>query len=152
MFQYTLYKREIQRYIKHSLNSSLASFFSLTNGSFLTNSCRFMQFVVRFTNSPIGPDTTQRDGTLRGQLVHLLRRLEEEHVDQQHIVGPVVVFKGVALPLIVLGALQRFVMICSGSSAFPVQCALSCPIMSLETSRVVETKDWNARTWMRGSH
>ena len=40
-------------------------------------------------------------------------------------------------------------MICSG--AFPVQCqcALSCPIMSLETSRVVETKDLDARITLR---
>ena len=58
-------------------------------------------------DSPIHQsDPTQHRVALRGQqLVPLLGRLEEEHVDQQHIVGPVVVFKGVALPLIVLGAL-----------------------------------------------
>ena len=48
---YSIYNREIQRYIKHSLNSSLASFFFvLTNGSFLTSLSRFMLFVVIFTN------------------------------------------------------------------------------------------------------
>ena len=43
------YNWEIQQYIKHYLKSSLASFF-LTNNSFFTNSCRFIWFIVRFTN------------------------------------------------------------------------------------------------------
>ena len=48
----SIYNWQIQRYIKPSFKS-LAPFSSLTNGSFLTNWCRFIWFVVSLTNLEI---------------------------------------------------------------------------------------------------